>query len=209
MNVSYDQYRNQLRKIADLKNSLALLQWDQETYLPAKGANFRGQQIATLSEQVHELSTDAGLGTILEELLGQDQLKQPERKNVELSLEDFKKTKKYPAAFVRTLSETISRSFHSWVKARKENSFAIFEKDLDELIQLKKQEAALLGYESHPYNALLNEYEKGCTVGLLDKTFGDLRATLKSLLERIVSKTQVNDAFLLQHYPKQQTQTCR
>jgi carboxypeptidase Taq len=34
---------------------------------------------------------------------------------------------------------------------------------------LKKQEADILGYEEHVYNAHLNEYEKGMTVHLLMK----------------------------------------
>ena len=41
----YSEYKKQMRKIADVKNASAVLQWDQETYLPVKGATFRGQQI--------------------------------------------------------------------------------------------------------------------------------------------------------------------
>ena len=90
----YEQYKAHLRKTADLKNALAVLQWDQEVYLPSKGAGFRGQQIATLSEQVHALSTDDKLGAILGELVNRQELTEHERKNVALSLEDFEKQKK-------------------------------------------------------------------------------------------------------------------
>jgi carboxypeptidase Taq len=51
---------------------------------------------------------------------------------------------------------------------------------------------------------LLDEYEKGCTVQLLDKTFNGLLPTLRNLLERIEAKPQVDDAFLKQHFPRQQ-----
>jgi carboxypeptidase Taq len=37
----YEQYERELTKIADVKYSAAVLQWDQETYLPPKGADFR------------------------------------------------------------------------------------------------------------------------------------------------------------------------
>ena len=33
----YENYRNKLQQIADVKYAAAVLQWDQETYLPVKG----------------------------------------------------------------------------------------------------------------------------------------------------------------------------
>ena len=201
--VLYDQYKAHMQRIADVKNSLAVLQWDQETYLPSKGASFRAQQIATLSELAHQLSTDENLGNLLQELNARNDLSPKEKRNVELTTEDYNKQKKYSSAFVRLMSETISKSFHSWMQARKANSFALFENDIHELIQLKKQETDILGYAAHPYDALLDEFEKGCTVALLDKTFTDIMPPLKNLLESITSKPQVADDFLYQHYPKQ------
>ncbi|HZK64346.1 MAG TPA: carboxypeptidase M32, partial [Puia sp.] len=46
----YAAYREHMSRLADIRNALALMQWDQETYMPPKGAGFRAQQIATLSE---------------------------------------------------------------------------------------------------------------------------------------------------------------
>lgn len=199
----YEQYKAHLRKLADLKNAQAVLQWDQEVYLPPKGASLRGQQIATLSEQAHALSTDEKLEHILKELIDSQELKEPERKNVMLSWEDFSKQKKYSPEFVRTMSEAVSKCYHSWIEARKQNSFSVYEKDLDHLIDLKKQETEILGYSAHPYDALLNEYEKDCTVALLDKTFTALHPSLKELLNLVVAKKQVDDSFLHQFYPSQ------
>jgi hypothetical protein len=46
----YAAYKTKMQKIADVKYASAVLQWDQETYLPPKGDDLRGQQIATLNE---------------------------------------------------------------------------------------------------------------------------------------------------------------
>ena len=54
-----------MRKLADVRAALALMQWDQETYLPAKGAGFRAQQVATLSELAHELATSEQPGNLI------------------------------------------------------------------------------------------------------------------------------------------------
>ena len=84
-----------MRLIADVRNANALLQWDQETYLPAKAAAIRGQQIATLSELAHQLFTDEKLGSLLNDLKQRDDLSENEKKNIELTLEDYTKNKKY------------------------------------------------------------------------------------------------------------------
>jgi carboxypeptidase Taq len=199
----YGKYQNKMRFIADVKNASAILQWDQETYLPPKGASFRGQQISTLSEISHRLFSEEELGNLLQDLLSKDDLPAEQKRNVEKTNEDYLKNKKYTSGFVRKLSEQINRAFHSWIKSRKENSFAVYEKDLDTLIQLKREEAEILGYEHHPYNALLDEFEKGATVELLDKTFSNLLPTLKNLLDKILRQPQVDNSFLKQNFPKQ------
>ncbi len=192
-----------MRKIADVKYAAAVLEWDQETYLPPKGAEYRGRQLATLSEIAHEWFTTASLGDLLQELHQRGDLPEDQRRNAELSLEDYNKQKKFSPAFVRRLSETSSRCFHSWLQARAANSFSLFENDLGQMVGLKKEEAELAGYEQHPYNALLDNFEKGCTIALLDKVFDAVRDPLKDLLDRIATRPTVDDSFLRGDYPRQ------
>lgn len=199
----YDQYRQYLARVADIKYSSAVLQWDQETYLPAKGAEFRGRQIATLSEMAHEMFTNEKFGSRLQELLSKD-LSAQQKRNAELTWEDYNKLKKLSPQFVRQMSEAASAGFYAWIEARKQNDFKVFEAPLTAIVALKKQEAGLLGYEQHPYNALLNEYEKGATVKTIDKIFADVKAPLLNLLGEVQQQPEAGDQFLNQHFPKQQ-----
>lgn len=192
-----------MQKIADLRYSYAVLQWDQETYMPAKSATFRGQQLATLSELAHQYFTSAETGELLQKLSNEPELTDLESRNIELSLYDYNKAKKLPTAFVRELTETINRSFHSWIEARKANSFKKFEHALSDVVRMKRQEADMLGYAAHPYDALLNDYERGATVKMLDDIFATISVPLKELLRQITKRTQVNASFLHQHFPKQ------
>ncbi|MEI9933437.1 MAG: hypothetical protein WDM71_00965 [Ferruginibacter sp.] len=137
----YAEYKTIMQKIADVKYASAILQWDQETYLPPKGNEMRGRQIATLSEIAHNQFTDKKLGSLLAELSSKENLDDKQKKNISLTLEDYNRNKKFTGEFVRRMSEAVNKSFHSWVSARKENSFRVFEQSLDELVQLKKQEA--------------------------------------------------------------------
>src|SRR3954466_15127525 len=164
----YLQYKLQMQKIADVKYAAAVLQWDQETYLPANGAEFRARQLATLSEIGHQMFTEDKVGELLQELLSKD-LPTHQKRNVELTFEDYNRLKKLTPEFVRKLSEAVSASFYAWLDARKQNNFRVFEPKLAPLVALKRLEAELYGYTGHPYNALMNEYEKGATVNMIDK----------------------------------------
>jgi len=199
----YQQYREQLSKIADVKYSAAVLQWDQETYLPPKGAAIRGRQIATLSEMAHQMFTDEKTGKLLQELLSKE-LTERQKRNVQLTWEDYTNLKKLSPAFVRKVSEAVSAAFYAWIEARKQNDFKVFEPLLASIVDLKRQEAEMLGYEGHPYNALMNEYEKGATVQMLDKVFADIKNPLLDLLYESTEKPVADDYFLHRHFPRQQ-----
>lgn len=198
----YQTYVQKMQRLADVRHAHAVLQWDQETYLPRKGASFRGQQLSTLSEIAHQLFSEEALGNTLQELLTKNDLSPEQARNVALSWEDYSKNKKYTPAFVRRLSDQTAKTFHAWIEARRQNAFAPFEPDLSALIRLKQEEAAVLGYEGHPYNALLNEFERGATVAMLDDVFEKLLPQLQQLLQRIAGKPQVDDSFLKQYVGK-------
>src|SRR5579863_812386 len=199
---AYDLYRLHMRKLADVRSALALMQWDQETYMPVKGSGFRAQQVATLSELAHEMVTSEKLESLLDSLYEATELNDTERKNISLTREDFLKQKKYPAAFVRKMSETISRSFNAWNLAKKENRFSLFENELTELVQLKKEETEILGYTEHPYDALMDEFEKGCTVRQMDHIFDNMLPKLRGLLEKIQHAKSPDDFFLFNSFDK-------
>lgn len=198
----YKEYVTKMQQIADVKYASAVLQWDQETYLPSKGNAIRGQQIATLNEIAHQKFATEKTGALLNELIAANDLSDAQNKNVQLSLYDYKRANKFTSDFVRTMTETVNKSFHAWMQARKENSFAAFQQPLDELIQLKKQEADILGYANHPYDALMNDYDKGLTVSITDKIFAELKPQLSNLLNEIANKTQLDDSFLHQHFDR-------
>lgn len=199
----YAAYKETTQKAADLNNASAVLGWDQEVYMPSKGFEVRGRQLATLASLAHEMLTSEAYGNQLQELAGRGDLADDEKRNVALSLEDYNKNKKLSAAFVEAITQQTSASYNAWIQSRKENKFSIYAPELDKMIQLKKQQASMYGYESNPYDALLDEYEKGASVALLDRVFGDVKQQLPVLLDKIKAEQQVDDSFFLRNYPKQ------
>ncbi len=202
MKNSYEKYKEHLQKIADVNYSSAVLQWDQEVYMPGEGAKYRAQQLSTLSGIVHELSTSDELGKLLNELNNDATLSQKEKANVKESLRYYTEQKKYSTEFVIKLTQTISESFQAWQKAKKENNFKIFQPLLEKLVELKKQECELLGYEEHPYDALLNQFEPGSTTKKLKKLFQGVRDELVPFVKKIAAQQKPDYNFLLKHYDK-------
>jgi len=202
--MSYQEYKNRLSKIADIAYTIALQGWDQETYMPEKGAEFRAQQTATLSGIVHGMATNAELGKILEELnKNSGSLSEKEKRNALRSLKDYNKQKKYTTEFVELLSRTTSECFQAWQKAKKASDFSIYVPSLTKMVDLKRKEADLLGYEGHPYNAMLDQYEPDAKVADLDILFKDVREQLVAFVKDIEGAKQNEDAFMYKHYPKE------
>jgi carboxypeptidase Taq len=202
-NKLYEEYKEITQKSADLQYASAVLQWDQEVYMPPKGFSFRGRQLSTLAALSHEWLTSDKYGEVLKRLVEEKGLSEDEAANARLSLEDYEKNRKLPISFVEQLTNQTSHSYNAWIKARKENKFSIYAPELGKMIELKKQQADLYGYVQHPYDALLDEYEKGATVAMLEPVFEDVKKHLPQLLDKIKSAPQVDDSMMEGDYPRQ------
>ncbi len=199
----YQQYVTAMRKIADIKYSIAVLGWDQECYQPKKGAEFRAQQIGTLSGMAHDLFVDDNLGNILSKLLNAD-LSEVQKRNVEETLKDYTREKKYPTSFVEKMASVTSQTYQAWLKAREANDFKVFRPMLETMIDLKREEAAILTYENHPYDALMDMYEPGAKTAELDILFKEVRLNLVDFVKEIAVKAQMRTDFLKRSFPYQQ-----
>lgn len=201
-NPLYEQYLHQTQKAADLYNASAVLQWDQETYMPPKGAEARGRQLATLASTAHSWLTNDDYGALVKRLSEAQDLSEEEAANVRLSLEDYEKGRKLSSEFVETLAMQQSASFQAWIEARETGDYTHYAPELEKMIALKKQQADIIGYSTHPYDALLDDYEKGVTVAFLDPIFQTVQEALPPLLKRIKDATGVDDSFFRKHYQK-------
>lgn len=202
--MSYENYTAHLRKLADINFANSLLQWDQEVYMPTKGAASRASQQATLSGIAHELATAPELEAVVSALTNDATLDEKQQSNVLRTAKDLEKRRKFSVSFVEEMSHAISAGFQAWQVARKDNNYAIFEPKLQKLIDLKRREADIAGYVAHPYDALLDDYEPGTTTEEVKQVFNNLKPQLRGLLDKIFAAQQPDDSFFRQHFDKQQ-----
>jgi carboxypeptidase Taq len=202
MSSSYERFVTEVQSISDIAYASAVLNWDQETYMPRGGAAHRARQLATLAGIVHEKATDPKLGLLLDELIADSTLSDVQRINVKYVHKQYKRALKYPREFVMNMSSTVSESLSAWQQAKPAGDFAAFALHLEKLIALKREECELLGYTEHPYDALLDEFEPGLTTADVEKLFADVRTELVPFVKLIAQHPENSDALLLQHFPK-------
>ncbi|MGK0366355.1 MAG: carboxypeptidase Taq [Saprospiraceae bacterium] len=201
--MTYNDYKSHMQKLADVEYSIGVLSWDKEVNLQKKGAAFRSRQVATLAGIAHSLFTEKGFGETLKALdeNGKD-LSPGEAKNVTLTRKDYKRSSKFSEEFVMRSSQITSETYHAWLKAREANDYSLYEEALGKMVEIKREAAEIIGYEGHPYDALLDEFEPDYTSAQLDTLFADVKAKLVKFAANIRNKKQVSNEFVFQHFDK-------
>ncbi len=184
------------REIKLLGSIQALLDWDQETYMPEKAIEWRSEQLAWLSGQAHRRETSKEIGAFLEELRGYAPAGDREKALIDISLRDYRRALAFPEEYVVEKARHHSRAQNAWVKAREAGDFEAFRPFLEKNMEYARRDADYLGYEGHPYNALLDLYEPGMKAERVKSLFDPLGDYLADLVRRIGAADQVKDDFL-------------
>ena len=74
---AYDELIRRMREETLLTSCEALLEWDEETYMPAGGVENRSEQMALLAGLLHDRGTDPRVGELLAVVEGSDLLADP------------------------------------------------------------------------------------------------------------------------------------
>ncbi|MFP4346168.1 MAG: carboxypeptidase M32 [Anaerolineales bacterium] len=205
MGEKIEQLKQHLYPKDDLDKASALLQWDQEVYMPAGGVNARSEQLATLQSMSHELFTSDETARLLEEAEAEAEgldYGSDEVSLVRVVRRQFDKMTKIPTEMVAELARVTSQAFVAWRQAREENDYGMFQPHLTKVVDLNRRIADILGYEEHPYDALIDFYEPGIKTSQVANLFQDLKEGLVPLLEEIVEEGKpVDDSFFGKDYP--------
>ena len=89
----------------------------------------------------------------------------------------FELQQRIPADLTARIAELSPESETVWAKARIQNDFQLFKPYLERMLALKIELAEAIGYEAHPFDALMSHYEPGMTAARLrPNLFGELKA---------------------------------
>ena len=192
----WEQLEERMHELHDLGSALKLLDWDQHVMMPPAAGGGRARVSATLQGIAHSRITDPELGALLDEAGTDGSLSEDQAASVRLLKRDRDKATKVPESLVRELAELETLAFQAWAEARPANDFKILEPHLTRVVELKKEVADSIGWETERYDALIDDFEPAMTTAEVETLFNDLVPALKPVADRILDSAGERPAFL-------------
>ena len=161
--------------------------------------------IGVLSSELFQMSTSQDMAAYIATLSGnKDELSFIAQKTLEECKFDYEHNKKIPAEEYEEYVILQSNAENIWEEAREASDFEMFRPYLEQLVAFNKKFIEYWGYEGNKYNTLLDIYEPGVTVAVIDQVFGELRDVIVPLVKKIAESTnKPKTDFLFKPFPKE------
>ena len=198
-----------LARLAELQKKLyayqaadSALYLDGTTVAPKDTAEGRGVALGILAGERHRLFSAPETGELLDFLWERGaELDQLRRRQVEELRRSYAQLTRIPAEEYMEYAMLTNEAGDVWHRAKEAGDFELFRPLLEKLVAFNIRFAGYYDSTKAPYDALLNEYERGVDTVYLDGFFAALRGRIVPLLRAIGEKEQPDDSFLYRHYP--------
>lgn len=188
--------------VSAYNHAIGVLMLDATTAAPADTWDGRGITMEVLSGVMYELTTKEENGELYSYLEAHaDELDEVTRRQVEVLRKQYDRSRKVPADEYIAYDVLLNEAQGIWAKAKNANDFASFQPVLEKIVAANRKFAGYYDPDKAPYDALLNLYEEGLNMEMLDNFFGKLRQTIVPLLARITKAPQIDRQFLFQDFP--------
>lgn len=200
--TAYQKLCDARREVALLGSMGAALSWDQETYMPSDGLSHRAKALTWISTHAHALATGSSMRKRLDAAENEKAAGLKEKLNVEQMRWEIDRAVLLPGKLIEEESQTTAHAKHAWAKARQHADFSQFAPWLEKLLTIARRKADLWGWEDEPYDALLEEYERGARTREVAKLFSSLRPDLIRIARAAVERSrEIKPGILKGHYP--------
>ncbi|MBD1381645.1 carboxypeptidase M32 [Metabacillus arenae] len=200
-------YYDLLQKISSYEEAVGLMYWDLRTGAPKKAVDQRSQAIGVLSTEIFQLKTSEEMNTYICELLNDEvkgQLSEKTLRSLAESKKEYDLFSKIPADEYKEYVILQSKAESVWEEAKDKSDYQLFAPYLKNIVEYTKKFIGYWGYNGNKYNTLLDQYEPGITVDVLDRVFGQLREYIVPLVKEISeSPYQPKTDFLFKPFPKE------
>lgn len=177
--------KERLAEVNALHAATAIMDWDQQTFMPKGGATARAQHTSLLSKMGHERFTADETGTLIEQAAKEVESGSDDAAMLRVVKRDFDQSTKLPTSLVAEKSKLASEAHELWVVARANKDFKTFAPTLEKMFDFARQEAECFGYKNHIYDALIDNYEEGTTTADCAAMFEQLKANTVELVKDI------------------------
>ncbi len=171
--------------------------------MPRGGAATRAVQGSTLARLIHQKNTASRLEELLSTLepeLGKAD--SVEGAMVRLMRLEFARRSKLPADYVAEVAQARSIAGTVWEESRPRNDWKTFQPHLEKMFDYARRSADYYGFETHPYDALLWDYDPGLKTEDIKRIFLELRQFTVPFLKRVVEAGETVDySILVRSFP--------
>ena len=192
----YQQLEQEFRRLHAFRGAASILRWDAAVMMPRGSSDLRGEQLAALETECHALVTSPRVSRLLDRAEANAQgLEDWQLANLREMRRERDHAIATPQSLVSRLAKATSRAEIKWIEARQKSDFALFAPHLEEVVNLLRDKAALLGKATNldPYDALADEFSPGLRSAEIDSIFTTLGRRLPGLIHEVIdlqSKTQ-------------------
>lgn len=179
------EWREHFKQLRAFDEAISLLYWDMRTQMPEQSAPLRAETIGYLSTEAFKRQTSESFASLLVRMTEEGGLSDVESRSLEVAKTQYERNAKIPHDEYQAYVTLVSEAETAWEKAKNQNDWDMFAPYLKKIIGFQQKFAEYFGYEKHPYDALLYDYEPGMTVELLDQLFASLRDELVPLIQQL------------------------
>jgi carboxypeptidase Taq len=191
----YKQLEQEFRRLHAFRGALSILRWDAAVMMPRGSADVRGEQLAALETEYHALLTSPRITRLLDRAQANAQgLADWQIANLREMRRQRDHAIATPVSLISRLAKATSRAEVRWLEARQQGKFDVFAPHFEEVLNLVRDKAALLGQALNlaPYDALVDEFSPGITTAEIDNVFKALSRRLPSLIREVIAMQEVH-----------------
>ncbi len=197
MAQAVEELREWMAGLTDLHNATQLLEWDQQTMMPARGAGGRAEALATLHRVSHEKFVSAETGRLLEgaqAALNGAPPDSDEAALVRITRRRWEKARRVPTELAADQARAASLGQEAWIKARADSDFSAFAPYLERNLELERRYVECFDEFDCAYDALLDDYEPGMKTAEVARLFAALKSELVPLIATLAELSDRVDA---------------
>ena len=180
-----------------------VLYYDGATVAPKGSADVRADTLGELSRMSYILTTAPETVEMLQTLVqARDRLDPVTARKVSELWRDYEQTHRIPQEEFVAYQQLVSKADAVWHEAKERSDYALFEPYLQRIFDSCRRLAGCRQPEKDPYDAQLDQFERGLTRDTCDRFFAALRRDLVPLIEQVQAHAdRVNDAPLHRDFP--------
>ncbi|MBR1780027.1 MAG: carboxypeptidase M32 [Oscillospiraceae bacterium] len=193
-----------LSEIEAYGRAMGKLNFDLECCAPEEGMEQAGEDMAILGKHLHALNHAPEFTDLVCQLHADGAgLTAVQRRMVEKLYLFYQKTKNQTPEFSYEMDKAYNRAYGDWLRAKKAGDFGLYRDTFAEVIDFARRDIALREEQfDTPYDASLDDAERGMLSADLDPFFAALKARILPLTARIVAEGKpIREDFMTRSVP--------